>query len=238
MREVRSIWAVAGVVLSACGGGGGDEARMQEGLYLGRSPNASINLAREETVLVLDKQETWVAAGARGHGTFEHTGPGPFFTASNALVAFLGPELREQPMTIEVQGDGSILRPIAPAYSAAGIPTLRLATPATGYDYDKPARLEDIAGTWGWSSVTISSAGTLAGTNLGCTLAGTLAPRPGGKNVFNAAFTLSDCDRAGAYTGVAVTFLDGPEYKVPTLRLMGINESRTRMNVQSIPPLL
>ena len=143
-----------------------------------------------------------------------------------------------QECRIAVEGGGSILRPAVPAHPTALNPTLRLVTPVTGYDYDKPARLQDIAGTWGWGSVTISSTGTLAGTNQGCTLAGTLAPRPGGKNVFNVAFTLADCNRAGAYTGVAVTFLDGQEFTVPTLRLMGINEGKTRMNAQSIPPLL
>lgn len=240
----KLIAALAAITLSACGGGGdGEGARMQEGLYLSKDPMSFINGARTDTVLVLDLQETWVfGAGAVGYGRFEPTGP-TLFIASNALAIPPGSTSGElqsgQVMTIATEEGGTVLRPGEPpedliTHQLIGRPTL--VTPATGYDYNKPARLEDVAGTYG--GVTVGNTGTLSGKSQMCTVSGVLAPRPGGKNVFNVAFTLADCDGAGTYTGVAVTFLDGPQFTVPSLRLLGINASKSRIVRYSAPTLI
>jgi hypothetical protein len=231
MKSVIASVAAA-VVLSACGGG--NDPDLRQGLYLGKS-FSTFNTGSDSFVLVLENHEAWVVAGSLGQGIFDLRS-GLTFTASNAVVTIAGPELGRQPMTLSVAGDGSLLQAAVPSHPQSILPVVSLVTPAKGYDYDRPARLQDVQGNW--SSVTVSGTGAVAGTNLGCTLAGTLTPRPGGKNIFDASFSLADCDRAGAYTGVAVTYMDtsgndavnGP-FTVPTLRLMGLNEGKTRMGL-------
>jgi hypothetical protein len=126
----------------------------------------------------------------------------------------------------------------------------RQAVSATRYDYNKPAMVADIQGSWVFdnprrpapqASLEVASTGALSGSNVttGCAYAGTLTPRPSGKNVFNVALTVSGCADAGAYAGVSYSFLRlGPNFgnnppPDPVLMLFAITPDKTRvLNLQ------
>jgi hypothetical protein len=245
----------AAVVLAGCGGGGDDsqtqasvdpqtqvkaDPQMQEGLYLGRVFFGFPG--RQNGVLVLENQEVWVTAIANrpqafGQGTFRFTGPGFAFPADKALVSTdFSTTLSERPMTLT--GTETVLRMPDSFGEFSGEV---LTTPATGYDYNRPARIADVAGSWLLAlnaTFTIDAAGAIVVTRpeAQCSLTGSLTPRPSGKNVFNMTFTVTGCVDAGTYTGLAITYLDDDStstpfstvFTIPTLRLMGMNGSHTK----------
>ncbi|MCW2573812.1 MAG: hypothetical protein JWO88_3870 [Frankiales bacterium] len=246
----------AAVILAGCGGGGSDpptqasvdpqtqvraDPQMQEGLYLGRVFFGF--RGRQNGVLVLDNQEGWVTGIANvpklfGQGTFRFTGPNFAFTADKALVSTdFNTTLSERPMTLS--GDETSLT--VPDSFGVEFFGVTLTTPTTGYDYSRPARIADVAGAWQLAlnaTFTIDSAGAIVVTRPDgqCSLTGSLTPRPSGKNVFNMTFAVTGCADAGTYSGVAITYLDDDSFSVPfstvftipTLRLMGMNQSRTK----------
>jgi hypothetical protein len=128
----------------------------------------------------------------------------------------------------------------------------RAAAPASRFDYDKPAALADIEGSWVFdnpgkpapqATLEVASTGSVNGSNAttGCSYAGTLTPRPSGKNVFNVALTVTGCADAGAYSGVSYSFLRsnpilflGPgQPPVPALMLFAISQDKNRvLNLQ------
>lgn len=132
-----------------------------------------------------------------------------------------------------------------PATSAAG--------PAYTFDYCKAASVSDIAGAWVFynpgrkvpkATLTVASTGAFSGVNeaTGCNYAGTLAPRASGKNVFDAAVTLTGCLDAGSYAGVAYSSrhrpmnIYEPGYFVTLLKLMALKADRTQVfNLQMTP---
>lgn len=88
---------------------------------------------------------------------------------------------------------------------------------ASLYNYKTAAKLADIAGAWVMASmqdesfdITISSAGAVTGTSAsGCSLTGTAAPRPSGKNVFNVSLTFgpAPCTAPGqSVSGIGIQF--------------------------------
>jgi hypothetical protein len=257
--------SAAAVILAACGGGGGGgDPELQEGLYQGSSlANLLPAAARPGSVLVLENQEAWVLLqptndvfppGLFGQGSVKHSGTGRTFTADKALVAMGSAALQERALSLEEVSPASV-QVTVPGTTVPPLTATR-STPATGYDFDRAARIADIAGVWDprmvGATFSINDTGALAASGLRtaaamsgplsdpCSLTGTVTPRPGGKNVFNVAFTVAGCPDAGAYTGVAVTYLNAPEggttggFTVPTLRLMGINADRTKVYSRSL----
>lgn len=88
------------------------------------------------------------------------------------------------------------------------------------YDYNKPAALADVAGSWNMvqtgvaaQAITILADGSFTGSSTGCAIAGKLTPR-GNKNVFdatvsfggNASATLTCPLATTTITGVAFTY--------------------------------
>ncbi len=222
---------------------------MQQGLYLGKSIDYFDFAGRHASVLVLENQEAWVLQQPAGptteprvlfaQGTFGYTGPDFTFTQERALVSWLGAPLEQIP--VRLTGSESTLKAVVPAHSSTTAPSATLATPATGYDYNRPARISDVLGAWQprtspTATFSIDDAGSVAASGLatGCSLAGAVVPRPGGKNVFNVIFTVADCAAAGAYTGVVVSYADSAfsslsgALDIPTLRLMGIDQGKTK----------
>jgi hypothetical protein len=64
------------------------------------------------------------------------------------------------------------------------------------------------------AAFSIDSAGVLSGTNLGCSLTGTVTPRASGKNVFNVAihFGASPCTAPNQdASGVAISYITGTQ---------------------------
>jgi hypothetical protein len=68
--------------------------------------------------------------------------------------------------------------------------------PASSFNYNTPANLSAIAGSWSGTTVggqsgtlAVNSSGSFTGSIGGCAMTGQLTPRPSGKNVFNATVT-------------------------------------------------
>lgn len=104
------------------------------------------------------------------------------------------------------------------------------------FEYNQPASLANIVGTWELRANTgdqialnIAATGAMTATSAsGCSFSGTVAPRPSGKNVFNASlhFGALPCQLAGQQmTGVAVAhrLQDGRIQ----LTFAGVNAART-----------
>lgn len=87
---------------------------------------------------------------------------------------------------------------------------------AGGYNFNTPAVLSTITGSWVGSlltgvatTVTISSNGTLTGSGAGCTFTGTIAPDSSGVNVFATAITYgTGCPSVGLVeTGITLSYI-------------------------------
>jgi hypothetical protein len=91
-------------------------------------------------------------------------------------------------------------------------------TPITsgGYNFNTPAVLSTITGSWVGSlltgiaaTLTINANGTLSGFSAGCSFTGTIAPDPSGVNVFATVITYgSGCTKVGLVeTGISLSYL-------------------------------
>lgn len=88
---------------------------------------------------------------------------------------------------------------------------------SSNYNYSAPASLSAVSGTWrgtlldGTSAIlTISTSGTLTGSNLGCSFTGKVAPDSSGKNLFAVSLTFggSPCVLPGqTASGIGITYL-------------------------------
>ncbi len=174
------------------------------------------------------------------------------FAAGSALVAVNGAALStasvscvenrtvdgvprfETASTVPAGGVDGVLLPALPASTAQ---------PAY-FNYAKAAVLADVSGSWTFSApkstlpranLEIATSGAVSGINeaTGCSYAGMLSPRPGGKNVFNVALTLSGCPDAGTYGGVAYSYLgtplilNGARTPLTLFQMLAINSART-----------
>jgi hypothetical protein len=85
------------------------------------------------------------------------------------------------------------------------------------YNYDAAASLSTVSGAWSTTATTgetitlnVTAGGSATGTSsLGCSMTGTVSPRPSGKNVFNVALTFgpAPCLLPGQpATGIAVAY--------------------------------
>jgi hypothetical protein len=85
------------------------------------------------------------------------------------------------------------------------------------YVYDKAASLTEVAGSWSGNfldgstdSLTITTSGTVSGTNNGCSYNGTMTPRASGKNVFDVSVTFQtgNCTLSSqTATGIGISYL-------------------------------
>ena len=212
-----------------------------------------------------------------GQGTFAYTGTKPgiittttqnttpptitttitpdidIFSQSKALVTLNSNVLQEANMTVRYLEDsfGKALLAGTPTQPEWDQTTGREATIERGFDYNKPASLQDVAGTWGTrndrrsfvdttdprdTALTVAASGAISAPaqTSGCSLTGTLTPRPSGKNVFTLRLILTGCASAGEYAGVAFNYMDGGysgagPFIIPTFRLIAINSDRTKM---------
>jgi len=207
--------------LTACGGGGGgttapaaaaSAAGTSEGFWSGTaSSGVKLNIA------ILDNGETWglytnggSLAGAL-YGT--STGTGTTFAAS-------GSDFNFQSWAVT---NGSYSGTVA-AKSTINAKTATGATLALSYDssYDTAASAAAIAGNYTVSGIsasgsatsvplTITLSGLVTTTITGtCTASGTVAPRAGGKNVYNIAmtFTGTGCALGNGGTASGIFVLD------------------------------
>ncbi|KQP22993.1 hypothetical protein [Pseudorhodoferax sp. Leaf267] len=208
MRHAFQKNLLATVVLSsllvACGGGGGDgdddmpSNPTAEGAYVGTLSGA--NDLNAFSAVITDTGEVWAFYGAKqASGLFAISGflqgsgnssDGNYtstdlrdFGASPAMPATATARYDARAKTI----DGKFnFDSFAVSFKGDGN--------TAPYKYDTPATLASVAGNWSLNaltgeSITLSVApnGSVTGvSSLGCTMTGTLTPRPSGKNVFNA----------------------------------------------------
>ena len=199
-----------------------------EGLYSGAITQPDYNIA----LLVLDDATIWgvyssrvdppvafgvvQGAGVRNNVTGNYVGSPDgrnyFHNSGGVSGQILGSYTAADVFTGFLPG----LPPPVPAASWA-FSTTRV--PRLTYDYGSAAQLATIAGDWavvtprGGSNMTVFATGVVGGSLAGCQVSGSLTPRAGGKNVFNADLVfgpplpLAVCDVSGPTSGVAVVTL-------------------------------
>ncbi len=192
------------VLLDACSGGGGYSAppvapaSPAQGAYVGTN-----SLAQAIEVLVLDDNSFWemygISAGTSLAVQGVITGHGTVSGGTYSTTTFDFPA----PGTTVIPGNLSATYVSASSFNGTlseGATTITFTTTvplATAFDYNTPANLATIAGSWVGSTLdglaadlTVSSTGALAGSSISaCTFTGTAAPRASGKNVFDVTIT-------------------------------------------------
>ncbi|MFM2348626.1 MAG: hypothetical protein RL654_3379 [Pseudomonadota bacterium] len=212
--------------LAACGGGDGEtgtsgSGATAEGVYGGTLTGSTSNAFQ---LLVLETGEFWALYGIPSASTFGVTG---FLqgagTSSNGIFTAAGTQ--DFGSVPAVSGATSAVYN-ATAKTITG--TVRFASGSVGfsggpmaaslYHYDSAASLATVAGTWVTTGLTgesvtlriAASTGALtASSSLGCSFAGTVVPRPSGKNVFNVSliFGAAPCAWPGqTASGIAVAY--------------------------------
>lgn len=215
-----SVLAIAG-----CGGDGdGGNAPFQpnttaEGVYGGTltgSANNAFNL------LILETGEYWALFGSQtasvlrvaGFGQGTGASDNGTFTSTNFRDFSVVPAAPGRVDATYNRSTPSISGSVTVAGSSVGFSGGAIA--GSLYNYDVPASLATISGTWSLTDLAgdtvtlgIASSGAFTATSAGCVFTGTVTPRPSGKNVFNVALTFGSdpCVLAGqSATGIAVAY--------------------------------
>lgn len=234
MEPLKKLTALSLVAaLTACGGGGGDDTpapkpatATAEGFWTGTTSNGL-----KAYVAILENGETW----------------GFYTTSANALAgAFYGNNTISGSTVSGTGLDFYNGTANASSYSGTFAPKSTITvTMSNGIrvngtystDYEKPASLATLAGTYyGYgltaksaatsTSVSISSNGTITAGNSFCTMAGTATPRASGKNVFDlrVTFTGSACALPSGTSVNGVAYYDTT---ARSLWAMGLNGSKS-----------
>ena len=218
---------VAGLALSACGGGGdgggpaptNNSADIQ-GVYGGTFNGSSTSSAFQ--MLVLESGEYWAMYGVQTASTFYIAG----FIQGNGVASagtFTSSNTRDFGVIPAVSGNitatyNVAAHTIAGTVSAGGQAVSFSGGPIPGslYNYDAPASLSTVAGTWTLTdlsgsplSLSVTNNGAFTANASGCAFSGNITPRASGKNVFNVGLTFgaAPCALAGQNaSGIAVAY--------------------------------
>lgn len=197
------------VFIAGCGGGGGDDggsnptppapAPTAEGVY-GGTLTGSTGSAFE--ALILESGEIWALYGDDAGSIFQVYG---FIqgqgTSNNG--SFTASDVRDFGYFPPVSGTltatyNSTAKTISGSASADGMTVQFSGGPIPGslYNYNAPASLSAVAGSWQVVSTTaesisinVTASGSVTTSGSGCTSTGSITPRPSGKNVFNVSLT-------------------------------------------------
>lgn len=192
-RRWPALLAVA--LLAACGGGGGggdDEPPTLQGVWdTTITPGGDVG-----GVVVLEDGAFWGFSGPGEsidtlfQGTVTLSGNA---LASNNLRVFdLGGGFADATSVAGTLASNAFNLSASVNGAVSAVAGTRSPSDAS-YDYNRPAQLGDIVGSWTGAfstgdtgTVTVQANGTFASTTaLGCSFTGTAAPRGSGKNVFN-----------------------------------------------------
>jgi len=145
--------------------------------------------------------------GASGNGTY---------TANVNEFQYTGQALTDG-LSATVVPDSSLGGTLIPFGKLSGVSFTGTAPAASSFDYNVPASLADISGSWtgtlldGTSTtVTMNSDGTVSGSASGCPFSGTIVADPSDKNFFDVSvkFGNAPCSLLNqTASGVAVDFL-------------------------------
>lgn len=215
--------------LAGCGGGSDSSAvtpppvvvtASAEGVY-GGTLTGSRSTAFQ--MLVLENGEFWSMYGTQTASAFNTAG---FVQGSGVSDngKFTSTSAKDFGSTPALAGTANATyNPTAKTISGTFTATTGTVTfngapiPGSPYNYNTPASLTSIAGSWSTTgltgegvSLTIASNGEFTAVSaFGCQFSGTATPRPSGKNVFNVAlrFGASPCALSGqAAAGIALAY--------------------------------
>lgn len=233
MKSIKTIAALSvTVLLTACGGGGGggddapapDPAINAEGFWSGTTNNGL-----EAGVAVLENGETWgvYASGETLSGAiYGNT------TVSGNTLSGSGLDLDKRG-TSQASYTGNF---VAKRSMTIDLPDDVRFTGTYLSEYEQPASLANLAGNFNGNGATakssltnipvsITSHGTITAGDSFCSIAGTVTPRPSGKNVFDMSITLtgSDCGLSSGTMVKGVAYYDVADR---TLLAMGLNSGK------------
>lgn len=201
-------------VLGACGGGGGDDgdppqAARAEGAYGGTMTGSSSD---SFNMVVLENDQFWTIYGDAVGDTFYVQG---FMVGQGASNGGTYSATAVSDFNI----NGTIYTPSVsatynPGVSAQGTLTYPggtvsfsgTAASLAPYQYNQAALLSSVVGSWSLEGidgspvdVVVQADGAVTALNEGCTAAGTMGPRPSGKNVFDVVLTVgpAPCEEPG-----------------------------------------
>lgn len=213
------------ITFAGCGGGGGGSGTAAakptaEGVYGGTLTGSASNAFQ---LLVLENGEFWAMYGIRTANLFgvagfiqgSGTSNSGAFTASDTKDFGLNPAVAAPTSATY----NATAKTISGTVSAPGGAVTFSGGPIVGstYNYNAPAILTAISGTWPTTSltgesvaITIASTGIFtAVSSLGCNFSGTVTPRPSGKNVFTVSLTFGAAPCAlpsQSASGIAVAY--------------------------------
>lgn len=217
---------VIAVWLAGCGGGGGgddpqdapatDATPLEGGYLLASSTGAS------GQALVLQDRSFWGLSGFESGGVL-YIDTLTQGTVNRAGAAVSASDLRQYDFgaqavrTAGFSGSMTVAGVVSGTVSPSGAAVTSLTlTPAaaTDFDYHAAATLGTIVGTWNGDSldgssgsVTVSSGGAVTASLSGCSITGSVAPHPTGKNLYavSVAFGPAPCILANATaSGIAI----------------------------------
>ncbi|WP_367066107.1 hypothetical protein [Oryzisolibacter sp. LB2S] len=209
--------------LAGCGGGGGGgdhnapAAARLEGAFQGTTGNG-----RAVNSLTLENGDSWILYGTQVGNAIAVTGmvhatqgasDGTSYTAQTKDYWNDG-----QVHAGSLSGSYVLGQRFGGTITSASVTTTFTAAPVptADYNYQTPASVSRIAGTWAGSilsgesgQISIDTGGALQGSFDGCTVTGQVQPRASGKNVFDVSvdFGPAPCELAGQRaTGIAVSY--------------------------------
>lgn len=228
MKSVSCAGAFSAVLLvAACGGGGGGSnpglapvatSYVAQGVYQGTT-----STGLSFSAIVLDDNSIWAVYGAALNGGLSVSGL--FTGAGSAGSTGYTAATRDFPYPGNAPITGSLTASYVAGVSFNGTlaegnltETFQAVAPASSlYNYNTAAQLSAVSGTWTGqlldgesATISVGSSGQISGSSsMGCTFTGSLAPRAGGKNIFDATidFGASPCAAPNqTSTGIAVAY--------------------------------
>ena len=203
---------VAVLALPGCGGGGGGTATTSastpgqaQGIYTGSFSTSAFPTGRFST-LVLDNDEIWTLYGQEGgsgqllvYGLMQGQGASNngAFTSNSIMDYVYDGTSMSATLNATYQVGSSFNGTVSANGQSVSFSGTAPAPGSTSYNYNTPASLSDISGSWAannmsgvTSNYTISAGGTFSGSNqYGCGFSGSVSPRASGKNVFDVTIT-------------------------------------------------
>lgn len=249
MRKSEIFAYVAlGALLAGCGGGtdnnsqsrtgptsGGASAVLRaEGVYTGTLSNGQLM----ESV-ILETGEIFMMHGdfqsINGQAVIEGTGKADNGIYTSTDARDYDPASAVSFVPVSISASYNLAGQLSGSITGQGQPVsfsgTRVST--TFYDYDQPASLDKIAGSWGGLIIfTITPAGDIGVSSRQCDGHGTIKPRASGKNVFDIEWTFGAIPACPFYgeTIKSIAILEGDAIGgIPgsqRLTIMGVDNSR------------
>lgn len=221
-------WLVATTLLctalAGCGGGGGgsnptpsSSTLAAQGVYEGTTSSGT-----DFSLLLLDDGTYYTLGGVRSSNGFvvsdlvegSGTQSGTTFSSTDVRdFLYTGQTLAGTLSATVGAGSGvsGSLTEGATRVSFNGAPPA-----GSTYDYNMPANIGSITGTWNLTTLqgagatlTVNGDGSFSGTTAGCSFAGSIAPRSSGKNVFDVSVVFGPAPCAlpdGSGHGIALSY--------------------------------